>query len=74
MLNEKEVEINKAHGKYESEMKTAIEESQKTIEATKHVITSSKPSNDKLIEQEIEKIKEEHQKELKIRKIPIPNC
>ena len=50
MLNEKEAEINKAHGQYEREMKTAIEDSQKTIEVTKHIITSSKTSNDKVID------------------------
>ena len=65
MLNEKEAEINKAHATYEGEMKTAIEDSQKTIEATKYVITSSKTCSDKGIVEEIAKIKQDHQNELK---------
>ena len=67
VLNEKEAEINKAHAKYDGEMKTAIEDSQKTIEATKYVITSSKTCGDKGIVQEIAKIKQDHQTELKSR-------
>ena len=54
MLNEKDVDINRAREEYEVEMKKKVEESTKTIEKQKTIIMKG----------EIAKIKEEHDKQL----------